>query len=291
MNSGNVAVNDLIALWDGEFLLGVSVIEDIETGTGEKDIPFCPSCKKADVAARKTMTPVYKCWNTDCKAEFDEPGWKHKHVKTFRSRHEAGWIDARGTLTAPELRALCVKPASQNSLRELRADDFHHALTHSGTPLPLRILDTTQDVIAGGHSKVTARARKGQVAFRKAQLSLFGEMCAFTGPAPAQALEAAHLYSYAANSTHHKYGGLLLRRDLHRLFDLGLIAVNPTTKVLDVSADLAAFPEYTKLHGQSVTVQLTTSHIKWLTVHWDMHRTTPQPTIPAQTTNPQPATT
>ncbi|GGK23772.1 hypothetical protein GCM10011583_64630 [Streptomyces camponoticapitis] len=279
-NFGALKVGDVIALWDSETLLGLSVIEAIDVGEGEKNSPYCPYCGKADVATRKTMTPVYKCWK--CRKTFDQPGWRHKNVKTFRSRHEAGWIDASGTLTAPELRALCVKPNSQLSLRELRADAFHHALTHTGTPFPLRVLDHTQDMIAGGHSKRTVRARKGQATFRKAQLAIFGEMCAFSGSAPAQALEAAHLYSYAANSKHHKFGGLLLRRDLHRLFDLGLIAVNPVTRKLDVSSDLAAFPQYTQWHDQPITVQLTASHLKWLTMHWDLHRATAQPIIPTQ---------
>ncbi|OEJ59702.1 hypothetical protein BGM19_18645 [Streptomyces agglomeratus] len=274
-NSGTLAVGDVIALWDSEVLLGVSVIEAIDVGKAEKDTPHCPYCKKADVAARKTMTPVYKCWNSDCKKEFDEPGWTHKHVTTFRSRHEAGWTDARGALTAPELRKLCVHPNSQLSLRELRWDDFHEALAHGGTPVPMDIVDNTVGLIAGGHGKATIRVRKGQPAFRKHLLTTYGEVCAFTGPAPAQALEAAHLYSYAANGKHHKGGGLLLRRDLHRLFDLGLIAVDPATGTLNVSPDLSAFGEYTKLDGQPVTVTLTADHRKWLSKHWDMHRAHP----------------
>lgn len=271
-NSGALKAGDQIALWDGDVLLGVSVIEDIELGKGEKDTPYCPTCNKAEVAERKTKLPRYRCWNSECKAEFDEPGWTHKHVTTYRSRHEAGWIDMRGALNSKELRALCEHPDSQLSLRQLRAEDFRAALAGGDLPTPLDILDTTGELIAGGHNKRTVRVRVGQPAFRKNLLTTFGAVCAFSGPAPAQALEAAHLYSYAANGKHHKGGGLLLRRDLHRLFDLGLIAVNPTSNTLDVSADLAAYPDYTKLHGQPLTVPLTPIHTKWLTKHWDMHR-------------------
>ncbi|WP_327156902.1 HNH endonuclease [Streptomyces tubercidicus] len=269
-NCATLAVGDVIALWDSEALLGVSVIETIEKGKGEKDTPYCPYCKKADVAPRKTMAPVYKCWNKPCGAEFDAPGWHHKHVTTYRSRHEAGWTDAHGVLTAQQLRELCVHPKSQLSLRELRSGDFHDALTRGG--LPMDIVDNTSGLIAGGHKKATIRVRKGQPAFRKHLLTAYGDMCAFNGPTPVQVLEAAHLYSYAANGKHHKGGGLLLRRDMHRLFDLGLIAVNPANWTLDVSPDLAAYGDYTKLHGQPVTVPLATEHHKWLTKHWDMHR-------------------
>ncbi|MFE5191914.1 HNH endonuclease [Streptomyces sp. NPDC056628] len=282
-NHAKLKVGDVIALWDGTELLGLSVIENIEVGQGEKDTPYCLKCGKADVAERKKKLPRFVCWNQECKHESDQAGWKRKRVTTYRSRHEAGWIDARGTLTAPELRALCMQPASQNSLRELRWDDFRRSITHGDVPLPLRVVDTTQKVIADGHGTATIRVRKGQPAFRKQLLEVFGEVCAFTGPAPVQALEAAHLYSYAANGRHHKGGGLLLRRDLHRLFDLGLIAVSPQTKTLHVADALKAYPDYAKLNDSPLTVPVTDDHLKWLTKHWGMHRAQAQaPMLPQQ---------
>ncbi|GAA3051871.1 HNH endonuclease [Streptomyces glomeratus] len=282
-NHAKLKVGDVIALWDATELLGLSVVEDIEVGQAEKETPYCLKCGRADVAERKKKLPRFVCWNQKCKYESDQAGWKRKQVTTYRSRHEAGWIDSRGTLTAPELRALCVQPASQNSLRELRWDDFQHALTHGGMPLPLGVIDTTQQVIAEGHGTATIRVRKGQPTFRKHLLDVFGEVCAFTGPAPVQALEAAHLYSYAANGKHHKGGGLLLRRDLHRLFDLGLIAVSPQTKTLHVADALKAYPDYAKLNGSPLTVPVTDDHLKWLSKHWDMHRVqAPAPTFPQQ---------
>ncbi|WP_031164889.1 HNH endonuclease [Streptomyces durhamensis] len=282
-NHGRLNVGDVIVLWDGKELLGLSVIEDITVGQATKTTPFCLKCKKADVAERKKKLPRFVCWNQKCKHEDEKAGWKTKQVTTYRSRHEAGWIPARGELMARRLRQLCVQEDSQNSLRELRWDDFRHALTHSGTPLPLRIIDTAQDVIASGHTTATIRVRKGQPAFRKHLLEVFGEVCAFTGPAPAQALEAAHLYSYAANGKHHKGGGLLLRRDLHRLFDLGLIAVNPKSKTLHLADALKTYPDYAKLDGAPLTVSVTADHLKWLARHWNMHRVNePSPVIPPQ---------
>ncbi|MFE7049558.1 HNH endonuclease [Streptomyces californicus] len=286
-NHATVQVGDVIALWDSTELVGLSVIEDITTGQADKKTPYCLKCGKADVAERKKKMPRFVCWNGECKHESDTAGWKDKTVVTYRSRHEAGWIPARGTLVAPELRALCVKPKSQNSLRELRWDDFKQALTHGSVPLPLRVIDTAHDTIQGGHGTATIRVRKGQPAFRKQLLGTFGNMCAFTGPAPVQALEAAHLYSYAANGKHHKGGGLLLRRDLHRLFDLGLIAVNPQTKTLHLHDDLKPYPDYAKLHDAPLTVAVTADHIKWLAQHWTMHRSaSSQPTIPQQSSTP-----
>lgn len=280
-NAAHVQVGDTIVLWDGETSLGLSVIEDIATGSGMKDLSSCPSCGKADIAPRKTMTPKYRCWTKTCKAEFDVPAVETVPVTTYRARYEAGWIDLRGDLSGGELRALCEEPKSQNALRRLRWDDFRARVETGDNATPLDILDTTREVIAGGHSTRTVRARIGQAAFRAMLLSEFGEVCAFTGPMPGVVLEAAHLYSYAAKGKHHTAGGLLLRRDVHRLFDLGLIAIDPDTLTLDVAPDTRKYADYAKLHGKPLTVPLTKAHTKWIAEHWTMHRSSTM-AIPSQ---------
>lgn len=271
-NHGTIQVGDVIVLWDSKKLLGLSIIEDIVHGEAEKKTPLCPKCEKADVAERKKLLPQFKCWKKTCRHTFDSPHWKIKKVRTYRSRHEAAWIPADGLLSAHELRPLCVKPKSQNSLRELDWEKLKKALGNSSEPISLNIIDTTQKAIVGGHTITTVRARKGQGSFRKRLLERFGEECAFTGSTPPQALEAAHLYSYAADGEHHASGGLLLRRDLHKLFDLGLIAVDPKSKKLDLSEELMNYPDYKKLHGSWVTVPVTSEHMKWIAKHWKMHR-------------------
>ena len=46
------------------------------------------------------------------------------------------------------------------------------------------------------------------------------------------ALEAVHIRPYASGGTHELPNGLPLRRDLHRLFDLGYVSVKPSGQVL-----------------------------------------------------------
>lgn len=271
-NHAKVRPGDVIVLWDSEVLLGLSVIEDIIQGEGVKKSPYCPYCGKANVAERTKKTPRFACESSPCKQTFDEEFWKTKEVRTYRSNHERGWTSAHAHLTEEQLRPLCIKPESINSIRELDWAKFKQAWHAAPEPLPLNIINTTQQAIAGGHSVTTTRVRKGQAAFRKSLLNQFGETCAFTGASPSQALEAAHLYSYASSGEHHTHGGLLIRRDLHSLFDVGLIAVNPKSKKLDVSEDLKKYPEYWKLHGSWLSVDLAPKHLKWLGKHWDMHR-------------------
>ncbi|WP_407565874.1 HNH endonuclease [Streptomyces sp. 184] len=284
-NHAALAPGDVIALWDKKSLLGVSVIERIDTGQAVKNTYTCPECGKASFKARKTKTPAYLCW--DCAAEFETPVTHRKSVTTYRSHHAAAWVDMPGVLSGKTLRELCDSPRSQLSLRSLRWEKLRNAIADAGVAMTVTIADTTQQRIHGGHRHATVRVRVGQAAFRQRLLDEHGTVCAFTGPCPAAALDAAHLYSYAAEAEHHARGGLLLRRDLHRLFDLGLIAVNPSTTRLDISPELAGYPGYSGLQDAELAVQPTREHLQWLAKHWNMHRTAPR--VPSSRQPEQPA--
>ena len=79
--------------------------------------------------------------------------------------------------------------------------------------------------------------RLGQATFRIAVLDAYGRACAVTGEHSLPALEAAHIRSYAQDGPHEVRNGLLLRADLHRLFDTGYVTVTPELQ-LEVSARL-----------------------------------------------------
>jgi len=51
--------------------------------------------------------------------------------------------------------------------------------------------------------------------------------CAVTGEHSQPVLEAAHIVPYRLGGEHRIDNGLLLRRDLHRLYDLGYVTVSP----------------------------------------------------------------
>ena len=79
----------------------------------------------------------------------------------------------------------------------------------------------------------------GQAAFRAALLEAYGGRCAVTGFDAAPALEGAHLRPYRGPDSNHVTNGLLLRADIHTLFDLGLLASDPVTQMIVVSKLLA----------------------------------------------------
>ena len=69
--------------------------------------------------------------------------------------------------------------------------------------------------------------RLGQGAFRVAVTDAYGRRCAVTGEKVLPVLDAAHIKPYADGGEHSVSNGLLLRRDVHRLFDLGYVTVAP----------------------------------------------------------------
>jgi hypothetical protein len=264
---------DSIVLWDKHFLLGVSVIDTIERGRAEKIRYRCPVCHKTKMQTRKRKKPPY--WCPECKQGVTDPVEELIEVETYRSHHEASWVDLSGQLDGSQLRLLCYKPKSQHAIRELDWSRFTRELAEDLRQPVARIASPSSRQIPGGHKPRLVKVRRGQGAFRRQLTKRYGETCALSGPAPSHVLDAAHLYSYAEVGKHDDLGGLLIRKDLHRLFDLGLILVEPSSLTIHVSDSLASYPDYQSLQGKKLSVDLMSKTKKWIKRHWDFHNRRP----------------
>lgn len=81
---------------------------------------------------------------------------------------------------------------------------------------------------AARHGKpLEVRPRLGQATFRIAVLDAYSRRCAITGERSLPAIEASHIQPFSHGGTHVVPNGLPLRRDIHRLFDLGYVSVRP----------------------------------------------------------------
>lgn len=102
---------------------------------------------------------------------------------------------------------------------------------------------------------VLVRPRLGQGAFRVAVTDAYERACSVTGEHSLPALEAAHIRPFANEGPHAISNGLLLRSDLHRLFDRGYLTVTPEHH-LEVSPLLKQHfdngKSYYPFHGQSI---------------------------------------
>jgi hypothetical protein len=84
---------------------------------------------------------------------------------------------------------------------------------------------------SGNAKRITASIirRRGQPEFRQALLKAYNHQCAITNYDIEPVLEAAQIVPYLGPQTHEITNGLLLRADLHTLFDLYLITIDPET--------------------------------------------------------------
>lgn len=103
-----------------------------------------------------------------------------------------------------------------------------------------------------------ARARLGQGAFRVLVTDAYQRRCAITGERTLPVLEAAHIRPYADEGPHRVNNGLLLRSDLHKLFDDGYLTVTPDMRI-EISGrireEFENGREYYQHHGQTLRIR------------------------------------
>jgi putative restriction endonuclease len=91
------------------------------------------------------------------------------------------------------------------------------------------VIETVERAVAAERygTPIEIRPRLGQGGFRLAVTDAYGRACAVTQEHSLPVLEAAHIQPYGKGGTHEVRNGLLLRSDLHRLFDRGYVTVTP----------------------------------------------------------------
>jgi len=106
--------------------------------------------------------------------------------------------------------------------------------------------------------------RRNQATFRQALLSERPQRCAISGTEELSVLEAAHIIPYSEKlADRDRLGnGLLLRSDIHRLFDLHLISIDPATRTVVVSEQIQS-AEYQGLRGKSVPDDVFVKSLKF----------------------------
>ncbi|MFV1943428.1 HNH endonuclease [Pseudomonas luteola] len=95
--------------------------------------------------------------------------------------------------------------------------------------------------------------RQGQAGFRDALIKAYEGRCAITGCMVERILEAAHVVPYQGEATNVAANGLLLRSDIHTLFDLNLLTLDPATMTVKVSPELSG-SEYATLQGKAIFI-------------------------------------
>lgn len=97
--------------------------------------------------------------------------------------------------------------------------------------------------------------RLGQGGFRSGIIDAYDRRCAVTGERTLPALEAAHIVPFARVHHHDLRNGLLLRADLHKLFDDGYVTVDPAYRFnvsRRIKDEFENGRDYYALHGNTI---------------------------------------
>jgi len=99
------------------------------------------------------------------------------------------------------------------------------------------------------------KPRLGQGAFRLFVIDSYERRCAVTGERTLPILDAAHIRAFGEGGEHLTSNGLLLRTDVHRLFDLGYVTVAPERRFIvsdRLRADFDNGRDYYALDGREL---------------------------------------
>ena len=135
-----------------------------------------------------------------------------------------------------------------------------------------RVTTSTEDRLLR-YSESLTKHRLGQGAFRVLVTDAYQRRCAVTGEKTLPVLEAAHIKPYSEEGPHLTSNGILLKSDVHTLFDKGYITIDKNYTV-DVSPrlheDYGNGKDYYKYHGKKLLIlpgnlndQPSTEYLQW----------------------------
>ncbi len=107
------------------------------------------------------------------------------------------------------------------------------------------------DAGADDYAQRTIAYRKGQTKFRSLLKAVYEKSCAITGCGVDEILDACHVKPYSDVKDYAVSNGILLRTDIHTLFDVGLIKICPDDMRAYVHRSITD-AEYRKLDGTLV---------------------------------------
>lgn len=111
-----------------------------------------------------------------------------------------------------------------------------------------------EDLVRYGQPVLTL-PRLGQGSFRVLVTDAYDRRCAITNEKTLPALDAAHIKPYSDSGQHIVKNGILLRRDLHALFDKGYLTINPSMRVevsRRIKEEFENGRDYYRLHGSTI---------------------------------------
>ena len=273
-NSLQVSPGDLILLRDRKLLLGIGLVERIASGPGTKKRFRCPECRVTGIKERHTLSPRWRCNNGHT---FDDALQEEVTVTHYEAHYRSSFLPADGQISASEIRSAVIRPSTQLSIEELDHGKLEGLLIESfpdSKALFSAFIQSVSVVADDADTKDSAgqiqytpsftdnrkctlrsiRERRGQSSFRKKLIRRYGASCMISRCDVLHVVEAAHIWPYRGLDDNHPDNGLLLRADLHTLFDLDLLGIHPDTLRVSI-AKAAKRDDYVRFDGSNLVVR------------------------------------
>jgi hypothetical protein len=263
-NHKQLSSGDLVLIRGRSKLLGVARISEITSAAGQKQRNRCPVCQAVNIKRRTSVAPPWRCVKGH---EFAAPLTDSVAVVRYTAAFGKSFIACQDGVPVEILRQAALRPNDQLSIQEIDPGRIEQALA-SKYPVTRALLAQFLDAVvirpedADSDEKTdngdgtdetemsmtdarlavlrAIRQRRGQRKFRNLLLRAAGQCCQVTGCNVTAILEAAHIDSYRNDTHNQAANGLLLRADIHTLFDLNLMAINPDDLTLHFDPQVAA---------------------------------------------------
>lgn len=240
-NHRQMREGDLLILCNRKSVLGLARISRIVFSDEPKELRRCPECEVATIKARKELRPVYRC---KAGHTFDEPVVTQEPCTHYEAYFDGSFRSVRG-VSVQAVREACPRFNGQLAMQEVDLARLKGAaetllrqagaLPEAGQGVGPMAADASDDAYVPDGlderalSSRQVRTRRGQGVFREKLRARFNDTCPVTRCRLPDLLEAAHLSPYLGEKDNHPSNGLLLRADIHTLFDLYLLGIEPET--------------------------------------------------------------
>jgi putative restriction endonuclease len=281
-NSRHIATGDLAVIRDTAGLVGMGRIADVRSSEGKKQRFRCPVCDIATIKQHKSG--LFRC---DEGHTFEDPKVETIPVTRYEAEYGTTWTPLDGVMNAAILREVTLGSGTQNSIRKIDGPKFAGriaALRPDARPLLSMFLqecapgsaDESDDAPDGfapslEDRRVTIlraiRVRRGQPKFRNGLIGRYGARCMVTECEIMEIVEAAHIWPYRGEQDNALSNGLLLRSDLHTLYDCDLVGIHPVSFAVSIAPALKG-TIYADLQGKCIDVASHRPNDEALRLRW-----------------------
>lgn len=140
-----------------------------------------------------------------------------------------------------------IPPGVRDDIRSAYLRDHRPHFTESELLAAAKNIDDSDETDRRRRVSEEVVRRQYQAKFRSQLINAYDGRCAISGYDAIPALQAAHISSYLGPQSQKPTNGLLLRADLHILFDASMLAVDPDTFQIKLSDSLSR-SQYSSYH-------------------------------------------